>query len=88
MADVIEINDLDQLQPYRISVEFELLPQTPRASFFPHLRLARHDTGNTSEAERTLSDSRGNRSCLGEIIGIVPFCIQTGSNTKLAPFAC
>ena len=33
MADIVEINDLEELEQYRLAWNV-LLPQTPRASFF------------------------------------------------------
>ena len=73
MADVVEINDLEQLEDYRLAWN-ALLPQTPRASFF-----------HTIDWLQTYWQSFGHPQKLrvlvvrseGKPIGIVPLCVHT-----------
>ncbi len=73
MADVVEINDLEELEQYRLAWN-ALLPQTPRASFF-----------HTFDWLKTYWQFFGGEQRLrvlvvrseGRPIGIVPLCVRT-----------
>ncbi|NOZ39586.1 MAG: GNAT family N-acetyltransferase [Planctomycetes bacterium] len=73
MADVVEINDLEELEQYRLAWN-ALLPQTPRASFF-----------HTFDWLKTYWLFFGREQRLrvlvvrseGKPIGIVPLCVRT-----------
>ena len=73
MADVVEINDLDELESYRLTWNV-LLPQTPRASLF-----------HTFDWLKTYWEFFGRDQHLrvlvvrseGKAIGIVPLCVHT-----------
>ena len=72
MAEVVEINSLEELQPYRLLWN-SLLPQTPKASFF--------HTYNWFETYwKHFGNQRRMRVLIvygaGRPIGIVPFCVQ------------
>ena len=72
MADVVEINSIDQLEPYRLAWN-ALLPGTPKASFFhtfDWLKLYWKHYGETQKLRVLLVRSHG------DIIGIVPFCVS------------
>ncbi len=72
MADVVEINDLEELEQYRLAWN-ALLPQTPRASFF-----------HTFDWLKTYWQFFGGEQRLrvlvvrseGKPIGIVPLCVR------------
>ncbi len=72
MADIVEINDLDELESYRLSWN-SLLPQTPRASFF-------HTFDWLAAYWKHFGDERRMRvlviRAFGMPIGIVPLCVQ------------
>ena len=73
MAEVIEINNLEQLEPYRLAWS-ALLPQTPRASFFHSyswLKTYWQHYGHDQRLRVLVIRS------LGDTIGIVPLCIRT-----------
>ena len=73
VADVIEINSLDQLQPYRM-VWNSLFMQTPRASFFHTYNWLhsywKHCAGNQRMRILVIRAS-------GTPLGIVPLCVRT-----------
>jgi len=73
MADVIEINDLAQLEPYRMTWN-ALLLQTPRASFFHTFDWFQTYWKHFGEGQkmRVLVVRAA-----GKPIGIVPLCVQT-----------
>ena len=73
MAEIVEINDLDELENYRLAWN-ALLSQTPRASFFhtfDWLQTYWQAFGG-DQSLRTLI-VRSNR----RVIGIVPLCVRT-----------
>ena len=72
MADVVEINNLDQLEQYRLAWN-ALLPQTPKASFFHSfdwLKLYWQHFGSSQALRVLVVRSQGN------VIGIVPLCVK------------
>lgn len=75
MADVVEINDLESLQHYRMAWN-ALLDETPRASFFQTFdwfeQFWRH-FGHVRRMRILVARSSG------AIIGIVPLCVQRES---------
>jgi len=73
MADLVEINDLDQLESYRLAWN-SLLPQTPRASFFHSfdwLKTYWRSFGKDQRLRVLVVRSEG------KPIGIVPLCVHT-----------
>jgi len=73
MADVVEINDLDALESYRLAWS-ALLPQTPRASFFhtfDWLQTYWRAFGGDQQLRVLIVQSDG------KPIGIVPLCVHT-----------
>jgi len=73
MADVVEINDLDELEQYRLAWN-ALLPQTPRASLmhtFEWLSTYWHYFGCEQRLRVLVVRSAG------KPIGIVPLCVRT-----------
>ena len=73
MADVVEINDLEELEQYRLAWN-SLLPQTPRASFFhtfDWLQTYWHFFGGEQQMRVLVIRSEG------KPIGIVPLCVRT-----------
>ncbi len=72
MADVVEINDIEQLEPYRLAWNV-LLQNTPKASFFhtlDWLKLYWKHFGSSQILRVLIVRSEGN------VIGIVPFCVH------------
>ncbi|MCA9234934.1 MAG: GNAT family N-acetyltransferase [Planctomycetales bacterium] len=73
MADVVEINDLDALQHYRLAWN-ALLPGTPRASFFHTYDWL------VTQWKHCAGPDRRYRILIvraaGEVIGILPLCVQ------------
>ncbi len=73
MADVVEINDLEELEQYRLAWN-ALLPQTPRASFFhtfDWLQTYWHFFGGKQQMRVLVIRSEG------KTVGIVPLCVRT-----------
>lgn len=73
MADVVEINDIDELESYRLAWN-ALLPQTPRASFFHTLDWLQtywRSFGHDQQLRVLIVQSEG------KPIGIVPLCVHT-----------
>ena len=73
MADVLEINDIHQLEQYRLAWN-ALLPKTPKASFFhtlDWLKLYWKHFGQSQTLRVLIVRSEGN------VIGIVPLCVKT-----------
>jgi CelD/BcsL family acetyltransferase involved in cellulose biosynthesis len=72
MADVLEVNDLSELESYRLAWN-SLLPQTPRASFF-------HTFDWLASYWKHFGNERRMRvlviRAFGMPIGIVPLCVQ------------
>ena len=72
MADVVEINDLEELEQYRLAWN-ALLPETPRASFFhtfDWLQTYWHFFGGEQQLRVLIIRSEG------KPIGIVPLCVR------------
>ena len=72
MAEVVEINNLADLEPYRLAWS-ALLPQTPRASLFhsyPWLETYWKHFGHDQRLRVLVIRS------LGSTIGIVPLCVR------------
>ncbi|NOY43323.1 MAG: GNAT family N-acetyltransferase [Planctomycetes bacterium] len=75
MADVVEINDIEQLEQYRLAWN-ALLPRTPKASFFHSfdwLKLYWKHFGESQTLRVLVVRSQDT------VIGIVPFCIKRES---------
>lgn len=73
MAEVVEINDVDQLEDYRLAWN-ALLPQTPRASIFHSLDWLQtywQSFGDEQKLRVLVVQSEG------KTIGIVPLCVRT-----------
>ena len=72
MADVVEINDLEELESYRLAWT-ALLPQTPRASFFHTFDWFRHYWTHFGQGKRMrVLVVRA----AGAPIGVVPLCVS------------
>lgn len=72
MADVLEINNLEDLEPYRLAWN-ALLPKTPRASFFHTFEWLENfwkHFGADRQLRVLIIRSQGS------VIGIVPLCVQ------------